>query len=815
MAETETFTLKQAAEKLHKPEHDIESAIDSHLGKTSSAIISRPDLEKLRTYFLELDTRKKGQGRRIETTRSTGAGPRTQVSASVRIEQRRDRSKRKRPVVAAPPPPPAPSPPPAKPAPPPAAPAASREAEERARQARLEQAKKLEQLHQRQQQQAQQAAAPEPAPEPKPEAKPETPPAAAAPAAPARQAPAKRTVKVEPGVMERRKERRRRRPSGPMPKRQEFAKPVKERVLTVEVPERIETARLAEKMAVKVDAVIAKLQELDLDDVEELDQDTACLVVEEFNHRPVRLQEEAARLIMGDRGSSEQQVRRPPIVTVMGHVNHGKTTLLDHIRKSRVTEGEDGGITQHIGAYQVQTEYGVLTMIDTPGHEVFSEMRSRGANLTDIVVLVVAVDDGVQPQTLEALAHARDAGVEIIVALNKIDLPGTDKTALLNELAAHGLETTPIGGSAPLVEISALQGKNVDALLKEIIDIAEVHEFKAPLDVEPHGTVIEAKTEKGLGPVATAIVKEGTLRKGQYVICDVAHGKLRELRDENGKVVKEAGPAAPVQIQGLSELPPVGCDFYVTTEQRARDYIKEVRYKHHHQHQASNGRPEHVEADSIQEMLQLAKALDEKRVFNLVVKADVAGTREAMLQALAKIGNDHAENKVVLSGLGAITESDAHMALASGATLIGFRVAANSKARKLIEDRKLQVYFSDVFYEVTDYVKAQLEGMLQPLVSEEVRGVAEVKELFMINKVGRIAGCGVLEGVIDKTLPVRVVRDGKIVNKTRIAELKHYKNDVASVKSGSDCGISLERFSDFKPGDHIETYEEIRSAQKL
>ena len=812
MAETETFTLKQAAEKLHKPEHDIESAIDSHLGKTSSAIISRPDLEKLRTYFLELDTRKKG--RRIETTRSTGAGPRTQVSSSVRIEQRRDRSKRKhRAVAAAPAAAPAPAPAKKPAAPPPAAPAASREAEERARQARSEQAKKLEQLHQRQQQ-AQQAAAPEPAPEP--EAKPAAPPPpAAAPAAPARQVPPKRTVKVEPGVMERRKERRRRRPSGPMPKRQEFAKPVKDRVLTVEVPERIETARLAEKMAVKIDAVIAKLQELDLDDVEELDQDTACLVVEEFNHRPVRLQEEAARLIMGDRGESAQQVRRPPIVTVMGHVNHGKTTLLDHIRKSRVTEGEDGGITQHIGAYQVQTEYGVITMIDTPGHEVFSEMRSRGANLTDIVVLVVAVDDGVQPQTLEALAHARDAGVEIIVALNKIDLPGTDKTALLNELAAHGLETTPIGGPAPLVEISALQGKNVDALLKEIIDIAEVHEFKAPLDVEPHGTVIEAKTEKGLGPVATAIVKEGMLRKGQYLICDVAHGKLRELRDENGKVVKEAGPAAPVQIQGLSELPPVGCDFYVTTEQRARDYIKEVRYKHHHQHQASNGRPERVEADSIQEMLELAKALDEKKVFNLVVKADVAGTREAMLQALAKIGNEHAENKVVLSGLGAITESDAHMALASGATLIGFRVAANSKARKLIEDRKLQVYFSDVFYEVTDYVKAQLEGMLQPLVSEEVRGVAEVKELFMINKVGRIAGCGVLEGVIDKALPVRVVRDGKIVNKTRIAELKHYKDDVASVKSGSDCGISLERFSDFKPGDHIETYEEIRSAQKL
>lgn len=810
MAETETFTLKQAAEKLHKPEHDIESAIDSHLGKTSSAIISRPDLEKLRTYFLELDTRKKG--RRIESTRSTGAGPRTQVSSSVRIEQRRDRSKRKNRAVAAPPAP-APAPPPAKkPPPPPAAPpAASREAEERARQARSEQAKKLEQLHQRQQQ-AQKTAAPAPSPA---AAKPAPPPPAAPAAAPARQTPAKRTVKVEPGVMERRKERRRRRPSGPMPKRQEFAKPVKDRVLTVEVPERIETARLAEKMAVKVDAVIAKLRDLDLDDVEELDQDTACLVVEEFNHHPVRLQEEAARLIMGDRGQSEQQVRRPPIVTVMGHVNHGKTTLLDHIRKSRVTEGEDGGITQHIGAYQVQTEYGVITMIDTPGHEVFSEMRSRGANLTDIVVLVVAVDDGVQPQTLEALAHARDAGVEIIVALNKIDLPGTDKTALLNELAAHGLETTPIGGSAPLVEISALQGKNVDALLKEIIDIAEVHEFKAPLDVEPHGTVIEAKTEKGLGPVATAIVKEGTLRKGQYLICDVAHGKLRELRDENGKVVKEAGPAAPVQIQGLSELPPVGCDFYVTTEQRARDYIKEVRYKHHHQHQASNGRPERVEADSIQEMLELAKALDEKKVFNLVVKADVAGTREAMLQALAKIGNEHAENKVVLSGLGAITESDAHMAVASGATLIGFRVSANSKARKLIEDRKLQVYFSDVFYEVTDYVKAQLEGMLQPLVSEEVRGVAEVKELFMINKVGRIAGCGVLEGVIDKALPVRVVRDGKIVNKTRIAELKHYKDDVASVKSGSDCGISLERFSDFKPGDHIETYEEIRSAQKL
>ncbi|MBF2734514.1 MAG: translation initiation factor IF-2 [Betaproteobacteria bacterium AqS2] len=599
-----------------------------------------------------------------------------------------------------------------------------------------------------------------------------------------------------------------------MPKRQEFAKPIKERILEIEVPDRIEAARLAEKMAVKAEAVIAKLRELDLDEAEELDQDAACLVVEEFNHRPVRMRTAAEDLIKGDRGTGSEVVRRPPIVTVMGHVNHGKTTLLDQIRKARVAASEDGGITQHIGSYQVQTEYGSVTMIDTPGHEVFSEMRARGANLTDIVVLVVAVDDGVQPQTLEAIAHARDAKVEIVVALNKIDIPGADKSAILNELAAQGIETTALGGAVPVVEISALHGQNIDGLLKEIIDIAELHEFKAPVDVEPQGTVIEAKMEKGLGPVATAIVKEGRLRKGSYLICDVAHGKVRELRDENGQVIKEAGPSTPVQIQGLSDLPQVGCDFYVTTEQRARDYVKEVRFRSQ-QHAHANSRTDRVEADSIQEMLRMAKEVEEKKVINLVLKADVAGTREAMLQALEKIGNDSAELKVVLSGLGPITESDVNMAAASGALMVGFRVTANSKARKLIEDRKLRTYFSDVFYEVTDFVRAQLEGMLQPVVNEEVRGAALVKEVFTIHKIGRIAGCGVTEGTIERKLPVRVVRDGTIVAKTKIAELRHYKDQADSVKAGSDCGICLERFADFKPGDLIETYEEITSAQKL
>ena len=599
--------------------------------------------------------------------------------------------------------------------------------------------------------------------------------------------------------------------------KQKFVVPVEPHEKIIRIPQKIEIRKLANLLSEKIENVFRKLNEYQDDaySLQEVDQETAAFIVEEFGHIVEKVDIDQNDLeVQVKQQIGKKLVSRPPVVTVMGHVDHGKTTLLDYIRKSKITTTESGGITQHIGAYQVETQHGKITMIDTPGHEVFSEMRARGANITDIVVLVVAIDDGVKPQTLEAIQHAKAAGVEIIVAINKCDLPDTNDEMILNQLSAEGIKTPDWGGNNTMVKISALTGENVDKLLEEILDTAEVLDLKAAVDTDAYGTVIEANTEKGIGSVITGIVSAGILRKGQYLLCDTEYGKIRMLRDENGKVIKEATPSMPVQILGFSELPGVGSEFFVAnSEAKAREQAKERRHKLL-QHTSADLTPE-IEANSLDEMLQMQKEISEKKVLNLVIKTDVAGTCEAMIQALDKIGNDNAKFKVVLKGVGPITESDVNMAQTSKAILVGFRVNANTKARKMISVMQIKTHYNDVFYEVTDFLTDELEGLLKPLVVEEVRGIAEIKELFSISKLGKVAGCGVIEGTIDTKLPARVMRDGKVVYKTKIAELRHYKNKVDSVKVGSDCGIFLEKFADFKPGDRIEVYEEVQSSQSL
>ena len=620
-------------------------------------------------------------------------------------------------------------------------------------------------------------------------------------------------------VEHRKRKNKRRRVQKSELRKQEFRMPQESKALEVELPEQITPRELANRMSVKVDKILAKLAEVedDVDDVKMIEQEAAAFIVGELGHKPVKIYEdrESEYLTMIKQAKGSNIISRPPVVTVMGHVDHGKTSLLDYIRKSKVTATESGGITQHIGAHQVQTPGGKITFIDTPGHEVFSEMRARGAHVTDIVVLVVAADDGVGKQTEEAINHARAAGVTIVVAINKIDLATADPEAVKQALASQGLQSEEWGGDIIMVPVSATTGEGIDKLLEAILLTAEIMELQAPLDVDAYGTVIEVRTEKGLGPVISGIVHSGVLRKGQFLLCDTEYGRIRALRDEAGVVVDEVGPSTPVQIQGIPDLPAVGCEFVVaTTESEARDHAEERKQRIRMRKLTSNTQL-HNDANDIDELFEMSDALAERKVLNLILKTDVAGTNEAMQQALAKIGNDDACIKVIHSGVGAISESDVMLACASDSMLVGYRVTANNKARKLISDRQVSALFDDVFYNVTDHIKSQLEGMLKPIVEEQVRGIALIKEIFNIHKVGRIAGCAVTEGQFDLKLPVRIVRDGVVVNKTHIAELRHFKEKVDAVKSGSECGIYLKRFSDFKPGDVIESVEEIVKKQQL
>jgi translation initiation factor IF-2 len=499
---------------------------------------------------------------------------------------------------------------------------------------------------------------------------------------------------------------------------------------------------------------------------------------------------------------------RPPVVTVMGHVDHGKTSLLDYIRRTKVAAGEAGGITQHIGAYHVETSRGVITFLDTPGHEAFTAMRARGAKVTDIVVLVVAADDGVMPQTIEAINHAKAAKVPLVVALNKIDKHEANPDKVKQELLTHGVVPEEFGGDSPVVPVSAKTGKGVDELLEQLLLQAEVLELRAPADAPAKGVVIEARLDKGKGPVATLLIQSGTLNRGDIVLTGAVFGRVRAMLDENGKPVQAAGPSIPVEIQGLSEVPNAGEDMMVLTDERkAREIalfrqgkFRDVKFAKQH-------------AAKLENMFE--QMAEDKKVLNLVVKADVQGSQEALIHALTRLGTDEVKVTVVHAGVGGITESDVNLAMAARAVIIGFNTRADATARKLAESSGVQVRYYNIIYEAVDEIKAALSGMLAPEKKESVLGLVEVRQVFRISKIGTVAGCYVQEGLVKRGAQVRVLRDNVVIHTGEIDSLKRFKDDVREVKAGFECGMSLKNFDDLKEKDQFEVFEVLEVARSL
>jgi translation initiation factor IF-2 len=504
-----------------------------------------------------------------------------------------------------------------------------------------------------------------------------------------------------------------------------------------------------------------------------------------------------------------EQTTRPPVVTVMGHVDHGKTSLLDYIRRTKVAAGEAGGITQHIGAYHVETPRGVITFLDTPGHEAFTAMRARGAKVTDIVVLVVATDDGVMPQTIEAINHAKAAEVPLVVAMNKIDKHEANPDRVKQDLLSHGVVPEEFGGDSPVVPVSAKTGQGVDELLEQLLLQAEVLELKAAADAPAKGVVIEARLDKGRGPVATLLVQSGTLRRGDIVLTGAVYGRVRAMLDENGKPVQEAGPSIPVEVQGLSEVPNAGEDMMVLADERKAREIALFR-----QGKFRDVKLAKQQAAKLENMFE-QMAEGGKKALNLVIKADVQGSQEALIHALTRLGSDEVKVTVVHAGVGGITESDVNLAMAARAVIIGFNTRADGAARKLAESAGIQVKYYNIIYEAVDEIKAALSGMLAPEKKESVIGLVEVRQVFKISKVGTIAGCYVLEGVVKRGAQLRILRDNVVIHTGEIDSLKRFKDDVREVKAGFECGMSLKNFTELKEKDQFEVFETVEVARTL
>lgn len=606
--------------------------------------------------------------------------------------------------------------------------------------------------------------------------------------------------------------RRARRPAKPVSKQGgEFQQPTAAVVREVELPETITVGELAQRMSMKAGEVVKIL--MDLGAVvtinQMLDQETAQLVVEEAGHRVKLVQEDAVEReleeLLAVEGTPEP---RPPVVTVMGHVDHGKTSLLDRIRNTRVVSGEAGGITQHIGAYSVGTEQGTITFIDTPGHAAFSAMRARGAGVTDIVVLVVAADDGVMPQTEEAIQHAQAAEVPIIVAINKIDLVGANPEQIKNELASRGLSPEEWGGDTQYVQVSAITGKGIDELLEAILLRAEILELSAVKDIAARGAVVESRLDRGRGPVTTLLVKNGQLRRGDVVIAGQCTGRVRQLIDDTASVVSEAGPSMPVEVLGLSGTPEAGADFWVVESERKAREIAEFRFKRTAEQRAARQQAARLD------VLSTLKA-GEKVLLAVLVKADVRGSLEAVLGALDQLGNDEVGVKIVGHGVGAINESDISLALASDAVILGFNVKLESRAKSLRDREGVEVRYFSVIYELVDEVRDLLSKLLAPEVRESVLGAAEVREIYESPKFGQIAGCLVVNGMVMRNKSVRLLRDDRIVATSQLNSLRRFKDDVAQVASGTECGIGIMDFKDIKVGDVIEVFEEVAVAREL
>jgi len=592
-----------------------------------------------------------------------------------------------------------------------------------------------------------------------------------------------------------------------------FTAPVEPVVREVAVPETITVGELAHKMSVKAAEVIKALMKLGsmvtINQV--LDQETAIILVEEMGHKAkaAKLDDPEAFIAENADAAAAEQSPRPPVVTVMGHVDHGKTSLLDYIRRTKVAAGEAGGITQHIGAYHVETARGVVTFLDTPGHEAFTAMRARGAKATDIVILVVAADDGVMPQTIEAINHAKAAGVPIVVALNKVDKPEATPEKVRQELVSHGVIPEEYGGESPFVPVSAKTGQGIDDLLEQVLLQAEVLELKAPVDALARGVVIEARLDKGRGPVATLLVQSGTLKRGDVVLTGSVFGRVRAMLDEAGRPVQTAGPSIPVEIQGLSDVPQAGEEMAVLTDERKAREIALFRQGKFRDVKLAKQRA--AKLDGIFENMGDGV----KKTLALVVKSDVQGSQEALVHALSRLSNEEVKVTVVHSGVGGITESDVNLAMASRAVIIGFNTRADVTARKLIESSGIDVRYYNIIYDAVDEIKLALSGMLSPEKKESVLGLVEVRQVFRISKVGTVAGCYVLEGLVRRNAQVRVLRDNVVIHTGEIDALKRFKDDQREVKAGFECGISLKNFNDLNEKDQFEVFEVQEVARTL
>ncbi len=580
----------------------------------------------------------------------------------------------------------------------------------------------------------------------------------------------------------------------------------------IEVPQTIQVGELAKLMAVKGGEVVKNLMSLGvvatINDL--IDQETAILVVEEIGHNGIagkeeNLEEDLANLIK----YKDEKKTRPPVITVMGHVDHGKTTLLDFIRNTKVVEGEAGGITQHIGAYQVETSKGLLTFIDTPGHAAFSSMRARGANTTDIVILVVAANDGIKPQTEEAINHAKAAGVSIVVAINKIDLDGADIDKVKGDLAAKDLTPEDWGGNIQMVPVSALKGDGIDDLLERIALEAEILELKAHYEGAAQGVVIESELDKFRGSVATFLIQNGTLKVGDLVVSGNSMGKIKSIVNSDGQKIKSAGPSAAVEVLGLNSVPGAGDQFQVVKNEKQAREISEYRLTKEKEKKLLKQKDESA-GDLFETLGQEAK-----KVLNVIIKTDVGGTCEAIVAALNDLAGEKAKVKIVSSGVGGISESDANLAVAVESVIIGFNVRADNTAKKIIESESIPLSYHSIIYELLDDVKARMSGLLDPIVKEIIVGTAEVLEVFNSPKFGQVAGCNVIEGNVLRNKPVRVLRDDVVIFEGELNSLRRFKEDVNEVKNGNECGMGIKNYKDIKPGDKIEVFDRKEEAQEI
>ncbi len=593
-----------------------------------------------------------------------------------------------------------------------------------------------------------------------------------------------------------------------------FERPTAPVVREIAIGDAITVADLAQKLALKGGDVVKALFKMGVmaTITQTIDHDTAVLITEELGHKAVAAEANDAEseLLAHAEAVQGDRVPRPPVVTIMGHVDHGKTSLLDYIRRTKVATGEAGGITQHIGAYHVETPKGVISFLDTPGHAAFSAMRARGAKLTDIVVLVVAADDGVMPQTVESVQQAKAAGVPLIVAVNKIDKSGADPLRVKNELLAQDVVAEEFGGDTQFVEVSAKTGQGIDNLLDAISLQAEVLELRAVPDGRASGVVIESSLDKGRGPVATVLVQQGSLKKGDYLVCGIQYGRVRALFDETGKQPEAAGPSIPVQVLGLSGVPDAGDDFVVVADERlAKDVAQQRDAKRRESRlvQSAGSRMEDI-------MAQLGKG-EGQLSLNLIVKADVQGSVEALRHSLTALSNESIRINIIGSGVGGITESDANSAVTSKATVIGFNVRADASARRIIEANGVDLRYFSIIYDVIDQVKQVASGLLGVEIREEIIGIAEVRDVFRSSKFGAVAGCMVVEGVVKRNKPIRVLRDSTVIFEGELESLRRFKENVDEVRNGTECGIGVKAYDDVKPGDQIECFERIEVQRTL